>query len=264
MRFKITLISDQTKGDIILPINYQYELSAFIYHTIHTGNHEFGNWLHENGFIDGNKKFKLFTFSRLQIPKFKQFKDRLIILSDELYFELSFLPIKITEAFISGAFQNRRFSIGDKDSQVSFTIKAIEATSEPVFTGHMKFKAQSPILVTTKIHENQKYPQYLKPGENFYNEKIKNNLIRKYAAICSYNMKEMDLSHANGFDFKYITVPRKKGVDIKVNTPEKTHIIGYEYDFSISGPPELLKTGYYAGFGEKNSLGFGCCGVLKN
>ncbi len=262
MRFKIILILDKTKGDVILPINYQYELSAFIYNTIHAGNHEFGNWLHENGFIEGNKKFKLFTFSRLRIPNFKQFKDRLIILSDEMYFELSFLPLKITEAFISGAFQNRNFFIADKKSRVSFTIKGIEAMKEPIFRDRMKFMAQSPILVTTKEHENQKYAQYLKPGDDDYNEKIKNNLIRKYAAICSYNMVEMDLPHDNSFDFKCVSVPRKKGVDIKVNTPEKSHIIGYEYNFSVSGSPEIIKTGYYAGFGEKNSLGFGCCGVI--
>jgi CRISPR-associated endoribonuclease Cas6 len=262
MRFKITLIPDKTNGDIILPINYQYELSAFIYHTIHTGDHEFGNWLHENGFIDGNKKFKLFTFSRLRIPKYKQFKDRLIILSNELHFELSFFPVKITEAFISGAFQKRNFSIGDKESKVSFSIQGIEARKEPAFIRNMKFKAQSPILVTTKEHKNQKYAQFLRPDEDNYKEKIKNNLIRKYAAICSYNKKEMVLHHANGFTFECISVPRKKGVDIKVHTEDESHIIGYEYEFSIGGPSELLKTGYYAGFGEKNSLGFGCCEVI--
>ncbi|MFW5820877.1 MAG: CRISPR-associated endoribonuclease Cas6, partial [Bacteroidota bacterium] len=69
MRFKITLRTDKSKGEVILPINYQYELSSFIYHTIHAGNHEFGNWLHKEGFITENKNFKLFTFSRFQIPK---------------------------------------------------------------------------------------------------------------------------------------------------------------------------------------------------
>ncbi|RLD54679.1 MAG: CRISPR-associated endoribonuclease Cas6, partial [Bacteroidetes bacterium] len=34
------------------------------------------------------------------------------------------------------------------------------------------------------------------------------------------------------------------------------------YKFKIKAPKELLRLGYYAGFGEKNSMGFGCCEVV--
>ena len=262
MRFKITLHTDRTKGEIILPINYQYELSSFIYRTIHAGNHEFGKWLHENGFITEDKKFKLFTFSRFQIPNYKQYKDRLIILSDELSFSLSFLPFKITEAFISGAFKHQSFSIGDKESRVNFIIQGIEAMKEPDFKKEIQFKALSPIVVTTNQYKDQRYGQYLKPGDDHYAAILKNNLVRKYKAFCDFNGSEYDPNKIDGFKFDFINKPRKKGVDIKVNTPQKSHIIGYQYEFAVSGPGELIRTGYYAGFGEKNSLGFGCCEAI--
>lgn len=262
MRFKITLQADKSKGEVILPINYQYELSAFIYRTIHAGNHEFGKWLHENGYITEDKKFKLFTFSRFQIPKYKQFKDRLIIISDELSFSLSFLPFKITEAFISGAFKNQAFSIGDRESRVNFIIQGIEALKEPDFKEEMQFKTLSPVVVSTNQYKDHRYGQYLKPGDDYYAEILKDNLIRKYKAFSDIDSSQYDPAMIDEFKFECTNKPRKKGVDIKVNTPQQSHIIGYQYESAVSGFPELIRTGYYAGFGEKNSLGFGCCGVI--
>jgi hypothetical protein len=31
----------------------------------------------------------------------------------------------------------------------------------------------------------------------------------------------------------------------------------------LNAPVELIKTGYYAGFGEKNSMGFGCVEIKR-
>ena len=46
MRFKLA-IKFEGKIPVILPVNYQYPLSAWIYKTIHNGNNEFAAWLHE-------------------------------------------------------------------------------------------------------------------------------------------------------------------------------------------------------------------------
>ena len=49
----------------VLPINYQYPLSAAIYRIISKGDKEYANLLHEKGY---GKGFKLFTFSQLNVP----------------------------------------------------------------------------------------------------------------------------------------------------------------------------------------------------
>ena len=56
MRFKITLIPDSTKENL-LPINYQYPLASWVYKTIATGDRSYAEWLHANGFADGSKRF---------------------------------------------------------------------------------------------------------------------------------------------------------------------------------------------------------------
>ncbi|MCH8568718.1 MAG: hypothetical protein LAT67_10660 [Balneolales bacterium] len=54
MRIKLT-ITPEGAGNI-LPINYQYEISAWIYRMIHDGNAEFAAWLHNKGYGSGAKR----------------------------------------------------------------------------------------------------------------------------------------------------------------------------------------------------------------
>ena len=41
----------------------------------------------------------------------------------------------------------------------------------------------------------------------------------------------------------------------------ESKLIGYQFDFFLDAPAELIRIGYYTGFGEKNSVGFGCVGI---
>jgi CRISPR-associated endoribonuclease Cas6 len=49
-------------------------------------------------------------------------------------------------------------------------------------------------------------------------------------------------------------------VEVKVGTREQTKVIGYEYEFELEGPEELLRFGYEAGFGLDQPM-MGCVGV---
>ena len=77
-------------------MNYQYELSSTIYKILFSASEEYAKWLHDNGYrqIDSGKTFKMFNFSRLYIPQSKVIKgsDRIVILSQEVSFYISFLP----------------------------------------------------------------------------------------------------------------------------------------------------------------------------
>lgn len=87
MRFKLTLqILSHTLGRE-LPINYQYELSAAIYRILSRSDKDYSLWLHENGFIAGGKRFKLFTFSNLIVPQYSILIEltRIEIIKEMLY-----------------------------------------------------------------------------------------------------------------------------------------------------------------------------------
>jgi CRISPR-associated endoribonuclease Cas6 len=87
MKFKLSF---QISGkNNIVPINYQYELSAWIYKTLNSGNSEFADWLHNHGYSTGKKIFKLFAFSKIKPGKYKIVKDRMEIASGLLWFVIS-------------------------------------------------------------------------------------------------------------------------------------------------------------------------------
>ena len=64
MRFEINMLVLKDKNGTHLPINYQYELSAWIYKVLNDGDPIFSEWLHFKGYKSKNKPFKLFTFSK--------------------------------------------------------------------------------------------------------------------------------------------------------------------------------------------------------
>ena len=82
----------------------------------------------------------------------------------------------------------------------------------------------------------------------------------KYVAILKSKPQQGNLLNFanNDLRFELINKPKSKLIKIKTDTPQQTHIKGFLFDFKLSAPVELMKLGYFAGFGEKNSLGFGC------
>jgi CRISPR-associated endoribonuclease Cas6 len=65
MRLQLTL---QHPPNQVLPVNYQYLISSWIYRTLGNADAAFAQQLHEQGYDFGGKKYKLFTFSNLR-PK---------------------------------------------------------------------------------------------------------------------------------------------------------------------------------------------------
>jgi len=259
MRFKITL---NCAGEAVIPINYQYELSSWIYSRIFAADSEFGNWLHKTGYThSGHKKFRLFTFSNLQIPRFEQIGDRLRILSQDVCLQVSFLPIEIPNIFIVGLFDNQTFSIGDKYSRGEFAVHSIEKLTETTFKSEMRFTCLSPILVSNKVSENR--TDYLSPESAGYANLLKNNLLSKIAAYEKHNNINLNISADSTFDFEQTSPARSRLVTVKAHTPEQSKLKGYMFTFKLKTHPEIMRIGYYAGFGEKNALGFGCGEILN-
>ncbi len=65
MRFIVRL---QTTRSSLIPFNYQYPLSSAIYKIIQRADAGFAAFLHDTGYGEGYKSFKLFTFSDVRTP----------------------------------------------------------------------------------------------------------------------------------------------------------------------------------------------------
>jgi CRISPR-associated endoribonuclease Cas6 len=252
MRFNITLSINKEKWGNALPFNYQYELSAYIYHTLAKGNAAYAEWLHQNGFRLGGKEFRLFIFSPLLISKISidTEKKRMVLLSDTASLQISFLPERSTEEFIKGVFSEQQFTLGDRQSKVQFKVQGIEMLPPPRFDGVLTGNLLSPLCLSRKNEEGKVH--YYSAADPDAGRAIFNNLTNKYEAFYG-----KPFEGNNDFDWQTLEEPRTKLITIKAGTPQETRIRASLCRFRLKADNELLRIGYEAGLGEKGSLGFG-------
>ena len=258
MRFLLTIVKT-TDPQGFIPLNYQYELSAWIYKTINLANADFAEWLHSKGYSGKKRQFKLFTFSQLNIPEYRIEKNRLRIISEEISLILSFFPAEITENFVAGIFQNQKLILGNKNIKTEFVVQRAEKLANPSFSDDMHFRLLSPLHLTLKNHDNTRRIDHLHPDHPEYSRVFFNNLADKNHALgkpARYEPEACKLEVTGRLRSKLIT--------IKSQTSGQTKLKGYLFDFRAKAPAELLRTGYYAGFGKSNALGFGCAETITS
>ncbi len=253
MRIKLHL--ETLKGNL-LPFNYEYAISAWIYKTLSDADPVFATWLHDQGYSlkNNNKHFKLFTFSQIQaIKPYRVDRRRGIILaSGEANLTLSFLIDKAMQDFVIGLFNHQSLHIRIRGGQVSFKIVNVEILPEPTFSPIMKFWTNKPVFMSKKTADS-KHAVYISPDDQDYKTLIINNLIEKSKAL------GLDIN-ASLTDFKSINRPQSRMYNI-----DSTNVRAFNFDFIIAAPIELIRIGYFGGFGGKNSsLGLGFCEVIQD
>lgn len=261
MRLKFTLEIVKNK---FLPADYQYLFMAVIYKLLKFGSKEFAEFLHNNGYKYGSKKFKLFCFAIVFEGK-PIFRDnKLIMPSNKLNLFVSSPNISnFINNLLSGSLSNELIIITDKNIYNELRINSIEKLEEPTYENKMKFKLLSPLVLSTKIeHEGKLKPYYLRyyDDEAKINSLLKENLRKKYYLL--NNNDEYDFDFKFEWDKDYISKTISKGKKITriqtINTNNnKISIVGNLAPFTITCPPDIIKLGFECGFGEKNSLGFG-------
>jgi CRISPR-associated endoribonuclease Cas6 len=266
MRFRLKIYFSFGEYGHLLPVNYQYELSSWIYHTLANGDAAYSDWLHRNGYTKDNKQFRLFTFSQLQISKLRIEGDRLALLSDQATLYLSFLPERATEEFVKGLFASQSFDLGDVKSKVRCNVQSVELVEPPIFEPTMTFQTLSPIVLSGHLPDGK--PTYISPETPDITQIIFNNLCTKYEAFYgrpfegygeteAASESQKQSSVISGISFELIAPLKRKKITIKAGTPQQTYIVGYMTRFRISLPAELMRIMYETGIGEKGSMGFG-------
>ena len=126
MRFKLVLSVKSESFGSVLPVSYQYELSAAVYRRIRENFELYLHWLSSNGFapIDDCRN-RLFSFSNLYIPRIRVEYDRLHILVKRVQMWISFLPVRGTHEFVKQLFSGETFVLGDRRSRVELEVEAL-------------------------------------------------------------------------------------------------------------------------------------------
>lgn len=245
----------------VLPINYQYEISAWIYKTIQNADADYAGFLHQKGYkTPALKTFKLFCFSQLQVPKRRVVGDRLYIDCREVSLRVGFYVDKAAEEFIRGLFQEQEMRIGDRISQVRFVVQSVDLLPTIVRTGApVRLRTLSPLVVAKK-HTDGSQDTYLSPDDPEFGPLLFLNILEKYRAATGGSVPVW--WNANRFGYRLVgALPKSQLITIKTGTDAQTKIRGWRFSFELDVPPELLELGFGAGWGRMNGEGFGFVGL---
>ncbi len=254
----------------VLPLNYQYPLSSWIYKVMSAADQTFTDLLHNEGYrLENGKNFKLFCFSKLHFPpktwRIIPGSDRMEVWARNGWLEISFQLPEQTEKFIIGLFKNQELTLGDKISKIKMQVGQIESLRQPaLISGTVRLSTKTPMVLGLNMDE-ELHEQYVSPLNDDYAAVFVKNLIEKHQA------SGKGLVDAGQVIFKVLQIHRNKKGDpktelqtIKAHTHEETRVKGWYFDFELTAPAALIETGLNSGFGSMNSLGFGWGEIVKN
>lgn len=259
MRIALQLFP-KNKGAVV-PINYQYPLSAAIYKILAQASPDYAAFLHDKGYpAPSGRLMKLFTFSKLWIPKVRYEAHALRGGPGVWRLQVgSPMLEEFVQNFVLGLFESAEIAIGAPGFHAEFRVQQVEALPMPEFQKTMRFKCLSPLVVST-MHEHggRLQPYYYRPEDTDLSEAIRKNLLEKFEIIYGKKPENDQLLFRLGSQDK----PKSKLITIKENTAEETRIKAFETYFTLEGSVELMKIAWAGGLGEHNSQGFGMVEVV--
>jgi len=258
MRFKLVF---RVEEDTFFPFNYQYELAAGLYKLfmLIKQNHPRYTYLKNHDFLNQ------ITFSRIEIPKRVITKEGIKCFSDFVFLKVSLGFNDIASDAIWKAFSkmNNQLLIYKKQANgpmqvINMQLYEVEFFPPPEFEETMKFKMLSP-LVLTKNSKAKKNKFCSLQEQDLILERLKDSLSEKFQLLYGHlpPIEEFEFQ----FDELYCQDRQEKDlyslIKMKEGSGHPFSVLGILVPFKITAPQEVIKVGYYSGFGEKTSLGFG-------
>lgn len=259
MRLRLTLLAD---NGALLPFNYQYPLSAAVYKIIQRADRDFAAFLHNRGYGEGQKSFKLFTFSDIRTP-FLRRGDRMQLTTGEAELTVCFYLPVAAEHFIRGLFMHQQLEIADRTSRTVLTVAGVESLPSSISgNGPTVLQPLSPLVVGRK-NERGHY-DYRSPEDADFGECLYYNWMEKCAAVglpVATGNEEPEVSIDILF---YNHPPQQRLITIKGGTEAETRIRGYtKFRLEVRAPQEMLEMALGAGLGLHNAQGMGCVEILN-
>ena len=200
MRIKIQ--ADVGDG-LTIPINYNHLLTGVIYRFLAESNPEYATFLHNEGYGDEPRRFKLFTFSQLMAER-RRITRTQIHFASTITWSVSSPVEDFLSHFANTLLTEGRLTIGGHRLQV----QDVTVPRTPRFQSEMRFRCLSPIVMTTvRERDGNSGMHYCLPDDPAFSELVRRNLIRKHEVIHGHPPHNDTLTLQ--FDQNYIT--RKQG-----------------------------------------------------
>lgn len=259
MRIQFTLTCQ--KGTII-PINYQSEISNWVFSVLAKAGPEMSIWAQLRGYDFASQSFKLFTFSPLAIYPYEmdQVRQEFKLQGNQVKLTFSAFIDPIFEQQLIQLFRQLPLTLGIfEGNPAQFEVKHWQVMPRPNFREVMQFKASSPISVTN-VDEDKPMPNpYLMPDHPDYDVSFFTHSVRRFKAASQYKslaaLKLLD--PALPMHFRTFGQSKSRLIHLKSNADGINQLRGFVYDFEATMSQPLMEFCYYAGFGEYPQLGFG-------
>lgn len=225
-----------------VPIHYNYLIQSAIYAAL---PEETAARLHDGGFNNSGRNFKMFTFSRL-LGRFNLDRDAGTIAFPETATLVVTSPdVKFFLALVNNLLSRNRLRLG----QSIFRVEEVRFDEQFADGDVLAVRTLSPVVAYSTLlrPEGGRYTCYYQPGEREFDKLISANLAKKYQAFHNLQAPEGEVR------VRPLNRPR-----LHVTTYKGTVVKGYTCPLQLSGPKELLQTALDAGLGGKGSMGYGC------
>lgn len=252
MRLRVRLRCEHVPQQ--LPLDANYHLTSLVYRLLKTSSQDYSAFLHDDGYEAGGKRFKLFTYSRLMLDDYLIEPPWIMARSPGVVWDIASPIDEFVEHLADGLLREGEIQLYDETFRADLTVERAEVRVLPPFTQQMRFVCRSPLVASRPVERDGRlFPHYFRPDEPGLAEAVRANLMEKYRLIHG----EAPAADALTLDFDSTYRRRKKGKIEKLVDFKGTKIKGVLAPFTVTGSPELIRVGYEAGFGEKNSMGFG-------
>lgn len=238
------IIRHKTNGNLILPINYQHILQSIIYDKLREGA-EKESTLHDYGYANGKRVYKLFQFS--QIKGKYRIEGKKIRFLEDVEFEVRSIDEKLIKK-LQTEFELRGISYGEQHyKDVKTEIKNNRIDTDSIL---IRMKAPITVHATDKL---TKRTFFFNPEEERFRSLINDNFRRKYVA---YQGEEPE----GTVDIIPVKFSKR---DKFVTNYKRFYITGWYGIYQLSGKKEYLDFLYQVGIGDRNSQGFGMFEEIK-
>jgi CRISPR-associated endoribonuclease Cas6 len=267
MQFRLTLqcLEKPDGRPPLLPFNYPYRLSGWLYGLLQEADGAYAAFLHDQGYPTpgkAGKTFKLFTFSDLRPARYALNPARggIELLSPQVEWTVAFYVEKAAETFIAGLFSRQVCRIAGGGQGLHFRVERVEAQPLALAADCVQLRTLSPLVVAERRPGGN--DRYLAPDEEGYGPLLVRNLIDKYHSV------HPEAPAVSPEAFSYRLLPARKGarsrlLAIKEGSRQETRIRGYyDFSFELRGPRAYLEVGLYGGLGRYNAEGCGCVEVV--
>jgi len=212
-------------------------------------------WLHEKGHAYGQRRFKLFTFSRLFGKR--EMRNGRVRFDGPAHFYLSAVDSEVLGSFAEHLLTKPAVRLGSAECRVAEVGVEPEPRIDPAKP--VLVKAISPITAysTLQAPNGRKKTYYYAPQEKEWSEALVANIARKAKALEWAADVDEDLRGA------YVKPYKVKMADQKILDFKGTVIKGWTGLYEGKLPEPYFRLAYDAGFGAKNAQGFGMVEVVR-